>query len=316
MPECPPVLLIIFNRPETTDKVFARIREIRPKHLYIGADGPRSDVEGEDAKCRKARKIVDGVDWPCEVKTLFREKNLGCRKAVSESITWFFENVNEGIILEDDCLPDPSFFDYCSNLLERYKDDTRIMCISGSNFQNGEIRGDGDYYYSIFPHCWGWATWRRAWNLYDSEMSSWPSFKEQNGCKGLLPHSSDIRRFQGSFQNAADGILDSWGYVWLYSCWSQNGLTCLPQKNLVQNVGFSSDATRTGGEWWMSIPAEKMISFKAPTLINPNTTADNYTLRNHHKIEKRESKKALLLRLLKEFKLDIRDKWNNWRQAS
>lgn len=315
MPECPPVLLIVFNRPDTTIKVFERIREVRPKYLYVGADGPRPHIGGEAAKCEEARNVIQNVDWPCTVKTLFRQENLGCRRAVSESITWFFEDVESGIILEDDCLPDSSFFDYCVTLLDRYKNDERIMCVSGDNFQNGHVRGDGDYYFSIFPHCWGWATWRRAWKHYDHEMSTWPIFKEQNGCKSLLPHTSDIKRFQNIFQDVADGLIDSWGYVWQYSCWAQNGITCLPQKNLVQNIGFSSDATRTSGEWWMSIPSERISSIEAPSLTAPNAIADEYTLRHHLQIQKRESKKKLLLKFISELKLSIRDIQQNWRKS-
>ena len=166
-----PVLFLVFNRPETTRRVFEAIRTAKPSRLYIAADGPRLEREGERANCEEVRKIALEVDWECDVKTLFRDENLGCKRAVSEGISWFFEHEDEGIILEDDCLPDRSFFSFCKDLLERYRHDTRIMVISGVNFQQGRKRTEYSYYFSIYPHCWGWATWRSAWNCFREDGS-------------------------------------------------------------------------------------------------------------------------------------------------
>jgi len=171
--QTPPILFLLFNRPYLTQRVFACIREARPARLFVAADGPRPDRVGERQLCAEARKVVDQVDWPCELLTLFRDENLGCGKAVSSAIDWFFEHVEEGIILEDDCLPHPSFFRFCEKLLEKYRDDERVMQIGGCNFQDGIKRGPASYYFSIYNHIWGWASWSRAWKYYDVGITSW-----------------------------------------------------------------------------------------------------------------------------------------------
>lgn len=152
------VLFLVFNRPETTKTVFEAIRKAKPKRLYIAADGPRKHREGENEKVSSVRQIVTYVDWPCDVKTLFRDENLGCKSAVSGAITWFFNHEEEGIILEDDCLPHPDFFPFCESLLKRYANDERIWVITGNNFQNGIQRGEASYYFSRYNHVWGWAS--------------------------------------------------------------------------------------------------------------------------------------------------------------
>jgi len=181
-----PILFLIFNRPDTTQKVFNAIRKAKPKQFFIAADGSPPDREGEIEKCQKSRKIATSVDWDCEVKTLFRDKNLGCKIAISSAIDWFFENVEEGIILEDDCLPHQSFFWFCQELLEYYRNDTRIMHISGDNFQFGRKRGEGSYYFSKYSHVWGWATWRRAWKCFDINMKSFEEFKAENQINSIF----------------------------------------------------------------------------------------------------------------------------------
>lgn len=175
-----PVLFLIFNRPDTTRKVFAEIRRAKPARLYIAADGPRKERTTDIALCEQTRDIINEIDWPCQSYTLYRKENLGCKLAVSSAINWFFEREESGIILEDDCLPHPTFFKFCEIMLERYKDDTRVMHIGGSNFQEGMIRGDGDYYYSKWTPVWGWASWRRAWKNYDVNMVKWIEFKKNN----------------------------------------------------------------------------------------------------------------------------------------
>lgn len=170
-----PVAFMIFNRPEKTARVFAEIRKARPTQLFIVADGPRTEQEKE--KTDATRAVTEHIDWECEVKRNYSDVNVGCKMRVSSGISWIFENVENAIILEDDCVPEQSFFPYCQELLERYKDDTRIMHISGDNFEwgrTGNFESDASYYFSRIPHVWGWATWRRAWNLYDINMTSWP----------------------------------------------------------------------------------------------------------------------------------------------
>jgi hypothetical protein len=168
-----PILFLVFNRPETTKFVFESIRSVKPAKLYICADGPRPNVENDKIHCSAVRKIVSNIDWECEVKTLFRIENKGCGKGVSEAITWFFSNEEEGIILEDDCLPNDSFFYYCSDLLDKYRFDTRIMHIGANNFLDDTISVENDIYFSSISHIWGWATWKRAWDSYDFKLQNY-----------------------------------------------------------------------------------------------------------------------------------------------
>ena len=165
-----PILFLIFNRPDTTKLVFESIKRIKPAKLYIAADGARKHKVGEDLLCKETRSIIDLIDWECEIKTLLRTENLGCKIAVSSAIDWFFENEEQGIILEDDCLPNESFFNFCEQLLNQFKENKEIMHISGNNFQDGITRGDGSFYFSKYNHIWGWATWKRAWKLYNVKL--------------------------------------------------------------------------------------------------------------------------------------------------
>ncbi len=179
------------------------------------------------------------------MKTLFREKNLGCRQAVSQAITWFFEQVEEGIILEDDCVPDLSFFPFCAELLERYRHDTRIMAISGDNYQGGRRRGSASYYFSKYPHCWGWASWRRAWQYYHGALEAWPEFRESGDFRKMCGRKREAQYWTNIFNRLYAGKIDSWAYQWTLTCWQQKGLAALPQVNLVRNIGWGEDATHT-----------------------------------------------------------------------
>ncbi|MCS7029805.1 MAG: nucleotide-diphospho-sugar transferase, partial [Bacteroidia bacterium] len=191
------VLFLVFKRLDTTKKVFEVIRKAKPPRLYIAADGPRDWVEGEAEKVKMVREyLMNNIDWDCEVKTLFRDKNLGCGRAVSEAITWFFEHEEMGIILEDDTVPSLSFFWFCEELLKKYKDDKRIGMISGNNFQDGIKRGDGDYYFSIYNHIWGWATWRDRWEGYDFELDS---FKDDKFIEELFVNKKAIKYWKNIF---------------------------------------------------------------------------------------------------------------------
>lgn len=243
-----PILLIIFNRPDTTRQVFESIRAEKPIKLYVAADGPRRGREGEAQRCRQTREITHQVDWDCQVFRLFREENLGCKYAVSSAISWFFENEPQGIILEDDCLPDPSFFRYCDELLEYYRHNNKIMAICGSNFLNNAWAPETSYYFSNYNHVWGWATWRRAWQKYDLEMTSWPEFINNNGLETIFPNKWSVKTFWYMLlSGVAAGKVDTWDYQWLYSIWANNGCSIIPRTNLVKNIGFDADATHTTG---------------------------------------------------------------------
>lgn len=238
-----PVLLIIFNRPDTTKQVFAAVRAARPSRLYVAADGPR-DVVDEARRCEQARQVATAVDWPCEVRTMLSDRNLGCREGPIRGITWFFDCEEAGIILEDDCVPAPSFFPYCQELLDRFRNDERVMCISGDNFQ--ESMGDYpySYYFSKIPQTWGWASWRRAWRMYDTNMSGLAEFIAMGGLNALSTTPIFLEYWQRCFHWVRSGA-DAWDYQWTFACWAQSGLTCTPRVNLVTNVGFGANATHT-----------------------------------------------------------------------
>ena len=276
---CPPVLLLVFNRPDLGAQVFERVRQVRPDRLFIAADGPRPDRLGEADLCTESRRIVERVDWPCEVKTLFREQNLGCRKAISAAVTWFLENVESGVILEDDCLPDPTFFRFCEELLVRYSEDERVMAISGNHFQRPSFDPGGSYYFSIYPHCWGWATWRRAWQHYDDNMVDWPSARETGWLNGLMqkPEIADYNK--RVFDVAHQGRVDSWAYRWTYACMRNSGLAVLPCINLVTNIGFDDRSTHTAANMeFLQIRSGVMpFPLRHPVTVTRNFDADLYS---------------------------------------
>lgn len=268
------VLFLYFNRPKTAKTVFESIRDARPQHLFLAADGPRESVVGEDKLCRDTRAAVEAlIDWPCEVHRLYREHNLGCRVAVSSAIDWFFSHVEEGIILEDDTLPDLSFFQFSEILLERYRTSPEVMHISGNNFQFGRIRGKGAYYGSRFAHSWGWATWRRAWSKYDINMPDFPAIWDQSVIKCNLPLEI-ANWWKHNLALAKQGKCNTWDYQWHYCIMKHQGICLIPNLNLVENIGIGSDAThmqmeniassirRTSLEWFCS-PNELSICHEA-----------------------------------------------------
>jgi hypothetical protein len=278
-----PILFLIFNRADTTEKVFNEIKKLQPKYLYVAADGPRNYVENDFERCEQTRSIVKNIDWDCEIKTLFRQENLGCKIAVSSAIDWFFTQVDEGIIIEDDCLPDPSFFNFCAELLEKYRYDSRILSISGNNFQDGIIRGDAGYYFSKYPHIWGWATWKRAWNSYDVEMKSYNDFKEQNLIKNLF-NNKDMQEFWiKHFDYIIESKVDTWDAQLTYTSFVNNYLNIIPNKNLVSNIGFGANAlhTTSSENKFACMETHNIDKIVHPDFILENKTADDYTF-NHH----------------------------------
>jgi hypothetical protein len=278
-----PIALIIFNRPATTEKVFAAIRQARPPKLLVIADGPRSDRIGEAEKCAETRAIIDRVDWDCEVLTDYSEVNLGCKLRPATGIDWVFQHVEEAIIIEDDCLPDPTFFTFCEELLEKYRDDTRIMAIAGSNFQFGRRRTTDSYYFSRYPHCWGWATWRRAWQYFDIDMQIWPKVRDGNWLQDILKDEAEVKFWQKNFQGVYDCTTNTvWDYQWTFACWIQNGLAILPNVNLISNIGFGIDATHSFGNSKLANMSVKAVELplKHPDLLVRDTESDRYTNEN------------------------------------
>lgn len=282
-PQQTAVLLLVFNRPETTTRVFEAIRQAKPPRLYVAADGPREGRAGEADRVAKVREIATAVDWPCEVKTLFREKNLGCKYAVSGAITWFFENEEQGIILEDDCLPHPDFFSFCSTLLECYADDERVSVITGNNFQNGKQRGDGSYYFSRHNHVWGWASWRRAWQNYDINLSFWPDWKRSANWRSEFSDPIERRYWEKIFDQMYAHQIDTWDYPWAASVWYQGGLTATPNVNLVSNIGFGKDATHTKSKKnkHAELQVRSIGELKHPSEVVRNEEADCWAFDYH-----------------------------------
>lgn len=277
------VALLIFNRPETTQKVFESIRNVKPPKLFVIADGPRNELPEEAEKCAAARAIVERVDWDCEVLKNYSDINLGCGPRPASGISWVFEQVEEAIVIEDDCLPHPTFFPFCEELLERYRDDTRIMHISGNNFQLGSKLSKFSYYFSRYPHSWGWATWRRAWKYFDFEMKFYPEISDTNWLNNYFNDKKSIEYWENSFK-AAYGLDKShiWDYQWGFACWIQNGLTILPDVNLVSNIGFSAAGTHTRDKCqFANLPAEAMqFPLRHPPWIIRNSQADEFTERS------------------------------------
>ncbi|MHC5916370.1 MAG: glycosyltransferase family 2 protein [Nostoc sp.] len=275
-----PVAFLIFNRPDTTQKVFEAIRQAKPPKLLVVADGPRSDRPGEAEKCAATRAIIDDVDWECEVLTDYSDVNLGCKKRVSSGLYWVFSQVEEAIILEDDCLPHPSFFPFCEELLERYREDNRIAVISGQNVQFGRQRTDYSYYFSRYNHCWGWASWRRAWKNFDYDMNLWPLIRDNGSLKDILKDESAVKYWTKIFQCTYDEKTNSWAYRWMFSCWIQNQLSILSNVNLVSNIGFGNEGTNTkkSVSIFSEIPTEKVLfPLKHPSFMIQDTKADEFT---------------------------------------
>lgn len=235
-----PILFLVYNRPEYTKRVFKAIREARPEMLFVSADGPKANQPEDIKLCEQAREIATQIDWPCEIKTLFRNQNLGCKLAISGGINWFFENVPEGIILEDDCLPNKSFFTYCEILLERYRNENRVMMISGSNPATS-VESSSDYFFSRFYTIWGWATWKRAWDKFDINITNWPKLKKENFLEKIFPHNLENRLFtERMFDNIHGNEKSSvWGLQWVYACMTNNAFVILPKHNLISNIGLS-----------------------------------------------------------------------------
>lgn len=241
-----PILFLIFNRPDISKVVFDEIKKQQPKYLFIAADGARPYVDGEAEKCKRTRELImTDIDWDCEVKTLFREQNLGCGQAVSQAISWFFDHVEQGIILEDDCLAHPSFFKYCEVLLEKYEDDERVFAINGTNLKGHTLINNASYFFSHYMFVWGWATWKRAWKLYDFELKELETFKDKKKIENIDKRTIFKNYWIPIFEQLVNKEIDTWDYQWVFCIWNYQGITVVPNVNLISNIGFGVDATHT-----------------------------------------------------------------------
>ena len=229
--------------------------------------------------CAAARAVIDGVDWDCDVRRNFSDSNLGCRRRVASGLDWVFDSVEEAVILEDDCVPHATFFPFCQELLERYRSDSRVMAISGDNFQLGRPRTRHSYYFSRYSHIWGWASWRRAWQHYDPELTRWPEIRDDRLLEDILEDPTAVAYWTRAFEDAYTGTIDTWDYHWMLACWIQGGLTVLPSVNLVSNIGFDQDATHTVQRGRFSaLPAEAMdFPLSHPPFVVRSARADSFT---------------------------------------
>lgn len=303
-----PITFIIFKRPHTTAKVFERIRQVQPKKLFVIADGPRSDREGEAEKCAATRAIIEKVDWDCEVIKNYSEVNLGCARRVSSGLDWVFENVEETIILEDDCIPHITFFQFCEELLEKYRNDSRITSIAAQNAQLGQKRTDYSYYFSSYSHCWGWASWRRAWKNYDLHIKLWQEVKKSNILDSILNDSKAVSYWESIFDSIYEnptGI--TWDYQWTFACWMQGGLNIIPNVNLVQNVGLGADATNFNSNQevsFINLPTEAIeFPLKHPPFVVRNLPADNFIQKTVYGATRLDMFKQKLKKILQDKKI-------------
>ncbi len=272
-----PILFLIYNRPELTRKTFAKIKEIRPRHLFIAAEGANKEKKEDLEKCKETRKIVEDINWPCKIERRFLKDNLGCTLGISSAITWFFSKVDKGIILEDDCLPNTSLFYFCQKLLKKYEKNKNVMMISGTNLL-GEWKSDKqDYHFSRQITIWGWATWRRAWKKYSNDLSELKNRNKIEEIKKLIGNEQYYKYIMKKTQDTLNGKIDSWGYRWIMSCYINLGKTITPSKNLVSNIGFSSSAMHTKNPFsWMANIKSHQIKFPLREQKNEEVDSEFY----------------------------------------
>lgn len=301
-----PIVFFVFNRPEHTKKSFEAIRKIAPNTLFIVADGPRVGNLDDLVKCQEVRALVGLVDWPCNVFTSFSEVNLGCRRRINSGLDWVFSNVPMAIILEDDCIPHDDFFLFCREMLLKYRDCNKVMCISGNNFIKSNVL-EASYYFSKYPHIWGWATWGRAWKLNDQSMSFWPSWKSSNKWRTYFISSTERRYWQHYFDLMHKSKIDTWDYVWTANIWFHDGISITPNVNLVTNIGIGPDATHTYSE--TNIAGE--LACPILPLIHPediviNHKCDHISFNNVFNRERRFTVKFYVVELIKNIMLKLK----------
>ena len=277
-----PVLLIIFNRPEKVKAVMQAISIYAPEKLYITADGPRITHPADIEKCEAARKVaLESVTWPCEVKTRFLDENMGCGPGPSSGISWFFEYEERGIILEDDCMPHPHFFDYCNEMLEMYKDNHAVMNIGGNLLTDIPKRNSDSYFFTKIPHCWGWATWRRAWKHFSFQLQDYDAFKNSLTLEKINPNRSFKKYWIEKFNLVEFGQRDIWDYQWTYAIWKNNGICITPSVNLVSNIGFDEDGTHTfGNSEFANRKTFPILPIKHPDKVEVDKKRDQHLFEN------------------------------------
>ena len=275
-----PVALVFYHRPALIERVFEVVAAARPSQLFLIADGPRD--ESDRASCLAARDVAERVTWPCEVRRLYAETNLGVRRRVSSGLDWLFDQAEEAIILEDDCLPHPSFFAYCQELLERYRQDDRVWAIAGGNYQFGHTRSTDSYHFSGYCGIWGWATWARSWRHYDVDMKDWPDLRDSGLLETWCETTREKAYWRWIFEHVYNSRIDTWDYQLLLTMWAQHALFIVPEVNLVSNIGFGSGSTHTWSRRnrLAAVKTGMIGSLRHPPDVYRNAEADRYTFRN------------------------------------
>ena len=275
-----PILLITFNRPDTTQKVFDVIKKAKPSKLYVFNDGPRPDNH-KDLKAREEIKtIINKVDWECKLFTDFSEKNLGCGLGVSGAITWAFENEDRLIILEDDCVPSLSFFDYCDYCLEKYKNDNRVMQVAGNNYTENHNYTNDDYLFSKYGHIWGWATWKRAWINFNYEMKEWPIFRDNGNLLNITNSKQEHDYLRNIFNSYYYDCKKPWAIRWVFVKIKMGGITIVPRINLVKNIGYIG--THSKGKFKYHVNLDDSLEIRnEPLFVLCNKQYDEYHFKNH-----------------------------------
>jgi hypothetical protein len=277
-----PVALFIFNRPHTTAAVFEAIRQAQPQQLLIVADGPRGDRPGEEEQCQAARAIVAQVDWPCQVETCYAEQNMGCQQRLVSGLDWVFDRVEAAIILEDDCLPHASFFPFCQELLDRYREDLRVGMISGQNNLGGYRRNGDSYYFAQIPYIWGWATWQRSWRRFQLQMEAWPTMRDRGWLADALVERGMVGSWRSTFEHHYEGFFDAWDYSWTFTSLTNNWLNPTASVNLVSNIGFGPGATNTHATEspWANVPVAAMgFPLQHPAFFLPDRRSEGRAFR-------------------------------------
>lgn len=276
-----PIVFIIFNRPDHSNEVFSEIKKLKPKKLYVIADGPRFDNFSDKINCEKSRNVVDKIDWDCNLIKIYSEINLGCKKRIVSGLDEVFSIEKYAIILEDDCLPSQDFFYFSEKLLLYYENNKRIGMISGCNFN--EIDPNSSYHFSHYSHIWGWATWSRAWSMYDDTISSWPQNRNSNLLNNIIQRKGSIDYWKTALDGVYNNKIDTWDYQWNYSSWVSGMLSIVPSRNMISNIGFGKDATHTRGISIFSNMKRVEIStnIKHPPSIEVNKESDYWVEKMH-----------------------------------
>ena len=300
-----PVALFGFNRPELTARVFAQIRDAQPPQLLFVTDGPRG--EADKPNCDATRRLIEKVDWPCKVHTNFSETNLGCGHRVASGLDWVFSHVEEAIILEDDCLPCPAFFEFCEAMLTRYRDEPKVMHVAGSSFLGEKMDAAQSYYFSKYALVWGWATWRRAWRHYHFGIPGWPDFRKRR-LRKLFPDSIEAKHWPRRMEAIHCGERqDTWDYQWIFTVWAQEGYAITPTANLITNIGAGAEATHTKESDCTDRPTRDPGKLRHPAKMEIDEAADRITFDRFFGGARMRERATLKHHLMKPMRL-----WRKW----